>query len=748
MACYWQHAFYQGKNITTLNYLILTSMKKVTLLLLIFGCIFSMHAACGQKKITLYTSDFTGTKEELSAGKYDYMSLVRLGFSTVKSIKVPSGMKVTLYERDNFEGYTLEVTSDANTRFLEQKGFAKTAMSVSLMVEEYTAPATGEYITLYKDDFAGASLNLIVGQYESYELGNVGNDQLSSIKIPKGMKVTLYEHGGFKGRTLVLTKDTRAAFFVSNKFNDLASSIMVEKEPEPIPAAPVVAPIIIVMPSKPASTPAPVVVEEKIIEPTAPVIYEGDFTGKSFYLEAGRYSNDQMNIANDQLSSVKVPVGFRVTLFEHDAFEGRSLVLSRDARAGYLADQNFNNITSSILVEVIPVVTIYEGDYSGASHKVEPGKYDLAELGIKNDQLSSVRVPKGLRVTLYDNAGFSGRKLELTGDSGTDVIKQNSFDNITSSLVVSHVVEPVVEEKIIPTVTLFQEDFGGVSRQLPVGRYRPTQLGIANNSLSSISIPRGLQVSLYDNDTFDGRSMILRDDAGMNFFANSEFDDITSSIVIEEIFSSDLGVTVYADRFSGASQKLIPGQYLLKNLSVGDKQISSAKVPEGMRITFHEDDQFKGYSLTAESDIDLTVSKVFDNRTSSVIVEDIFEPIVTPVIAKPAVAPVSPAPTVPVVMLPACDMTSDQFQIAFEAMKAKSWDDDKMTTAKLSTKDKCLTNLQIKTMAGLFMNDDQTLTFLKYAYDVSSEKPSYYLLGDVLKFMSSKDAFTKFLVGK
>ena len=66
----------------------------------------------------------------------------------------------------------------------------------------------------------------------------------------------------------------------------------------------------------------------------------------------------------------------------------------------------------------------------------------------------------------------------------------------------------------------------------------------------------------------------------------------------------------------------------------------------------------------------------------------------------------------------------------------------------LVTKDKCLTNDQIRGIAGQFGFEEQTLQFVKYAYDLAREKDTYYLLEDVFKFMSSKDAFRKFLKEK
>lgn len=99
-----------------------------------------------------------------------------------------------------------------------------------------TAGGTGAYtikvtssptdkVVIYADaNYQGASNELGVGSYELSTL-SIGNDMLSSLKVPLGMKVTLYEHAEFTGRTKTFSSDTA---WVGDEFNDLTSSIKVE----------------------------------------------------------------------------------------------------------------------------------------------------------------------------------------------------------------------------------------------------------------------------------------------------------------------------------------------------------------------------------------------------------------------------------------------------------------------------------------------------------------------------------------
>ncbi|MEG3954323.1 beta/gamma crystallin-related protein, partial [Microcoleus sp. herbarium2] len=82
-------------------------------------------------------------------------------------------------------------------------------------------------------------------------------------------------------------------------------------------------------------------------------------------------------------------------------FSGRSKTFTEDTP--WVGD--FNDITSSIKIEkisTIPAVVIYkDADFQGASQELTEGSYNLASLQIGNDQLSSLRVPSGIKVTLY-----------------------------------------------------------------------------------------------------------------------------------------------------------------------------------------------------------------------------------------------------------------------------------------------------------------------------------------------------------
>lgn len=101
------------------------------------------------------------------------------------------------------------------------------ALTLSLLATPIAAQALS--ITVYPDcNFAGQAVSLPPGAYDLAELNRRGirNDAVSAVRVPAGLKITLYEHAGFRGRTLVLTTDNRC--LTNARFNDLTSSIRVE----------------------------------------------------------------------------------------------------------------------------------------------------------------------------------------------------------------------------------------------------------------------------------------------------------------------------------------------------------------------------------------------------------------------------------------------------------------------------------------------------------------------------------------
>jgi len=92
---------------------------------------------------------------------------------------------------------------------------------------------SGLVATFYKHcNYGGWSKSLGIGRYHWVGSYGIQNDDMSSLKIPKGLKVTLYQHSHYRGSKRIFDAKTgqkNISCLVNNRFNDVVSSIIVEK---------------------------------------------------------------------------------------------------------------------------------------------------------------------------------------------------------------------------------------------------------------------------------------------------------------------------------------------------------------------------------------------------------------------------------------------------------------------------------------------------------------------------------------
>lgn len=85
---------------------------------------------------------------------------------------------------------------------------------------------TPNKVTIYdRPNFQGTKKELDEGEYNTSDIG-IGDNKLSSLTVPAGMKVTLYEYEDFRGRSKTFTAN---ASLKEDEFNNKASSIKIEK---------------------------------------------------------------------------------------------------------------------------------------------------------------------------------------------------------------------------------------------------------------------------------------------------------------------------------------------------------------------------------------------------------------------------------------------------------------------------------------------------------------------------------------
>ncbi|MBO9999201.1 MAG: Cys-every-fifth RiPP peptide CefA [Cyanobacteria bacterium SID2] len=168
-----------------------------------------------------------------------------------------------------------------------------------------------------------------------------------------------------------------------------------------------------------------------MVDLRATVYQHGNYGGASQELGLGSYNLDDLIFGNDQISSVKVPEGLRVTLFEHENFRGNQKMFTSDTP--YVGN-DFNDKTSGVLVE--KVATLFEnGSYTGKRLALGVGRYNLEQISeLGNDRLSSIKIPHGLQVTVFEHSNFTGSYKVFSEDAS--FLGPYGFNDMASSIVV------------------------------------------------------------------------------------------------------------------------------------------------------------------------------------------------------------------------------------------------------------------------------------------------------------------------
>ncbi len=90
-------------------------------------------------------------------------------------------------------------------------------------------------------------------------------------------------------------------------------------------------------------------------------------------------------------------------------------------------------------------------------------------------------------------------------------------------------------------------------------------------------------------------------------------------------------------------------------------------------------------------------------------------------------------------------MTPSNFETMKKSVESKPFSDTKMSTAKIATKNNCVSVNQVKEISKLFSMDEDKLAYAKYAYDYCVDKGNYFQVSEVFSFSTTTDEFNEFL---
>ena len=357
-----------------------------TRMLRVFGtkksddCIASLYA----------DSDYRGYSKSLGEGSYTQADLAMYGISAkdISSLKVTKGFKITLYENADFTGNSKSWTTDASfvggdwndkacSVRIEPNG--KSGLSGNFKIMNRNS---GKYLDLdnnktdnntaivqFDDEGVDASQTWTFtevmkgkGVYSicSYGNKNRGMD-VADFSKDNGAQVQLYDYLGNPHQQFILYDCGEGYYQLvarnSGKVVEIPQSSKGNGE------------WIKIYDNNGTHTQQWAVVENRYDEASAVTLYtDADYKGKAVTLSEGKYNLSRMglyNLKDNDMSSLKVTPGFKVTIYEGDNFNGKS--------KSYIASESFvgaewNDKMSSLTVEAYHElqVTYQIGDDSEA----------------------------------------------------------------------------------------------------------------------------------------------------------------------------------------------------------------------------------------------------------------------------------------------------------------------------------------------------------------------------------------------
>ena len=313
--------------------------------------------------------------------------------------------------------------------------------------------STSGVATLYEhSNYGGRAVSLEEGSYDYKDIlaKGIANDQISSLRVSDGYKVTIYDDEGFKGTSKEFTSD---ASYVGNEMNDKTSSIKIEKINNQTSTT--TSYNTVKLPNGKYSIKS--VANEKYVAAenggSNPIVANRDnYSGswETFYIvnnDDGTVSikadannkyvcavldeENQLTPRSDSISTWEKFKIYKINDSEYgirsaenrkyvkaDLDKGGKLIAGSDSIAGAWEAFHIEKVGDTTNDNV---ATFYENsNYGGWSVSLPEGTHnyrDIIAKGIKNDAISSLKVNSGYKVTLYNDAGFNGTSKAFTGDA-------------------------------------------------------------------------------------------------------------------------------------------------------------------------------------------------------------------------------------------------------------------------------------------------------------------------------------------
>jgi hypothetical protein len=233
-------------------------------------------------------------------------------------------------------------------------------------------------------------------------------------------------------------------------------------------------------------------------------------------------------------------------------------------------------------------VTIYQHpNFTGASQRFGPGRYDAGSIAIGVNQMSSLEVEPGYVALCYPSTGFKGPPREYS----TSVAYTSDFDDKLCSLIVME------EHKPSTPVTIYSSpNFKGLRQSYGVGRFNQNHIVkvIGNDNTRSVRVSPGFTVILGEKYDFGGLQLKFTKDTPD---IGNAGDGISCVEVIKTGPPDHLIALCEEPNFQGNVKYIDCKEGVYKAETLGLKQVSSMVIPDGYVLIIRDDnaddDDFK-----------------------------------------------------------------------------------------------------------------------------------------------------------
>jgi len=328
----------------------------------------------------------------------------------IKSIRIPPGWVVTVFTKIEYQGAQKTISRSCNLgdslkdRIKSIRIDKKNGLNARYSARDLKGASIEGYVTLYSGrDFK--SLHARIKQ--DWVFG--GWYGIESIGVPEGWEVWLFQNKLFEGPYKVLTSSWDGNDPTLNDWRDKVKSIRVVR--------------------KTALPPLPVAYATTLATPSTGsnmvLFEEPGFKGECIFV-----NQDWNTEAPIGIESIQIPYGWEVWAYEYNNFEGnyKRLTYNWDGRNGNDDHLWRNNIRSIRIVQrasfqslqhISPHIEVFDqSNYQGQSIALSGNwSCDISGNQSWNNRISSIRVPSGVRVVVFENPNFNGKSYTITSST-------------------------------------------------------------------------------------------------------------------------------------------------------------------------------------------------------------------------------------------------------------------------------------------------------------------------------------------